>query len=208
MEAARSQIGDATVRHVLRERWAPGPLIGWAGMNPSDASAERTDPTWMRWRGFAMPWGYGGQIVINPVPFRSPSPDEAIARLKLIAAGRDESGKMDLAMNRAEVRKVAAEPVAWVIGWGDKGAAMDDAYRVHRAFIEALRDGGAQIFLTFGLTKNRNPKHVLARGTSRIPDDAPLFDYFHTTKSIGRTLFSHASGFKAAECDPGKVETK
>lgn len=188
--SVREQIGDDVVRRMLRERWAPGPLIGWLGMNPSDASEERTDPTWMRWRGFATRWGFGGQIVCNPVPFRSASPDDAISLLRAIGTAPMGSimftnGMAELMENFAAIKAVAAEPKAWVLGWGDKGAAMNDAVRVHKHTINALREGGATTFLTFGLTKGGNPKHVLARGTSRIPDDAPVFHIHPESRKLG-----------------------
>lgn len=184
----RSQEGDHEFRYVLRERWREGPLIGWVGMNPSDADDKRTDPTWMRWRGFAERWGFGGQIVVNPVPRRSSSPEAAIQWLNGIAQG--VSDKSPLSINREHVRRVASECTAWVIGWGDKGAAMDEAYRVHRDFLDALRGGAIGVpFLAFGLTKGRNPKHVLARGTSRIPDDAPVFEIEPIRRKLSATAF-------------------
>jgi hypothetical protein len=189
----RVQVGDERVRNVLRERWGPGPLIGWLGMNPSDASEERTDPTWMRWRGFAERWGFGGQIVCNPVPFRSANPDDAIEQLRFLANARMGTwwfaeGAQAMQHNYTCMKAIADEPVAWVCGWGDKGAAMNEVVRVHRPTIKALRDGGATLFLTFGLTKSGNPKHVLARGTSRIPDDAGLYMFHPESRKLGSTF--------------------
>ncbi len=167
----RSQEGDHEFRYVLQERWADRPLIGWVGMNPSDADNKRTDPTWMRWRGFAERWGFGGQIAINPVPRRASSPDAAIQWLNGIAQGVTDSSP--LVINRDHVRRVAKEPVAWIIGWGDGGAAMNDAYRVHHDFIDALVAGKPGVWmLAFDLTKSGNPKHVLAC-ENRRSDEVP-----------------------------------
>lgn len=201
----RSQDGDAEFRYVLRERWGDGPLIGWVGMNPSDADDKRTDPTWMRWRGFAERWGYGGQIVVNPVPRRSSSPEAAIQWLNGIAQG--VSDKSPLVLNREHVHRVASECAAWVIGWGDKGAAMNEAYRVHRDFIDALRGGCIGIpFLTFALTASGNPKHVLARGTSRIPDNAPVFEYEPLRKRVSKTPFEHRSATDQSRQDVKRID--
>lgn len=195
-EMGRWEVGAADVRMILGERWAPGPLIGWAGMNPSYAGAERTDPTWMAWRSFAMAWGAGGQIVVNPHPGRNSDPTAAIAQLVAMRAGRAQGIAVALEQNLAAVRTVADEPVAWVIGWGDKGAAMNDAVRIHTPFMEALNSGGRRI-LAFGVTANGNPKHVLARGKSRIPADAGLFEFNYVSRRLGapvepRSLFAGA----------------
>lgn len=186
----REEVAAEGVRFVLSERWRPGPVIGWVGMNPSDASAERTDPTWLRWRAFATRWGFGGQIVVNPVPFRSATPADAIKRLQRVAAGREELGGQFLRTNLIEIDKAAAEPVAWVVGWGDKGAAMDKARKVLTRTVGALDTGCAVagrslVLLAFGLTAGGNPIHVLARGKARLSDGAPVFRYMPTLKRLG-----------------------
>lgn len=178
--------GNAESRFLLFERWADGPLIGWLGMNPSSADTDRTDPTWSRWRGFAQRWGYGGQVVCNPVPYRSADPAEAIALCRRIALGQADGAAMDANLSRLQA--VAALPDLWVIGWGDKGAAMNHELRSHRRALAALLDGGARRFAIFGLTKAGNPIHVLARGKGRLPDDAPLFAFDPTVQRMGARL--------------------
>lgn len=187
--AARWQEGDDEFRWVLSERWAEGPMIGYVGMNPSDASDKKTDPTWMRWRGFSQRWGFGGQYAMNPVPKRSSSPEDAMSWLGCVRSGAINRSAID--RNIEFAHRYGRECAAWVIGWGDKGKAMDAIYRVHRDFLYALRADALGVpFLAFGLTASGNPKHVLARGTSRIPDDAPVFEYEHNRGRLAKAPFA------------------
>lgn len=180
----RRELGAATYRFLLAERWAPGPMIGFLGMNPSDASLERTDPTWLRGDGFARRWGFAGQAWANPVPLRSPDPDAAITSLRAHANGQaDLTDLFD--ENRDILARYATRAAAWVVGWGDKGAAMNDVVRCHAKTLEALRAGGARCFLAFGLTNSGNPKHILARGKARIPDDAQPHYFDPISRRLG-----------------------
>lgn len=178
--------GNAETRCILFERWSAAPVIGWLGMNPSFADTDRTDPTWLRWRGFAQRWGYGGQMVCNPVPYRSADPTAAVALLREISLGRADGRMMEENLRR--LKEVASLPDLWVVGWGDKGAAMNREVSCHWETLAALRDNGAQGFGVFGMTKSGNPIHVLARGKRRLADDAPVFAYFPLTNRFGARL--------------------
>jgi len=186
--------GDAEARFVLFERWSAAPVIGWLGMNPSHADADRTDPTWLRWRGFAQRWGYGGQLVCNPVPYRSADPGEAVERLRQISSGRLTGEALE--RNYARLKTVAALPDLWIVGWGDKGAVMNREHRCHRRTLATLKDHGGQGFGVFGLTKSGNPIHVLARGKGRLADDAPVFGFDPITRRLGERLL-HPVDFAA-----------
>lgn len=173
----RFEIGDERARFVLAERWGPGPMVGWVGMNPSKAGEAATDPTWMRWRGFAQRWGAGGQIAVNPVPMRNPDPDVALAQLREMVNGRDPWAADQMAANLRHLADWGPKAAVWVVGWGDKGAQMNGVARCHRAALEALKGGGDPAFLSFGLTASKNPIHALSRGKGRLADDAPLYTF-------------------------------
>lgn len=178
-------VDDPAVRFVLGERWSVGPMVGFAGMNPSTAGLAATDPSWSRWRGFAQRWGAGGMLVVNPVPLRSPDPDAAIAILREMVNGRASWAAEHMAANLAHLSKYGDKACAWVIGWGDKGAAMNAVARCHRNALEALKGGSDAPFLSFGLTASGNPIHVLARGKGRLPDDAPLYEFHPNWRGPG-----------------------
>jgi hypothetical protein len=181
----RRQLGGDRHRFLIAERWSDGPILGFLGMNPSDASDERPDPTWSRGRAFAQRWGFGGQLWGNPVPLRSPTPGLVIERLRDIVNGRDAGGLALMEQNLMQLAEVAATPRAWIIGWGDKGAEMNDVYRCHLKTVATLKLGGARALLAFGLTASGNPTHLLARGKSRIPDDATPRHFDPITRRLG-----------------------
>lgn len=62
-------------RYSLWRRWNnEAPKITFVLLNPSQADAERDDPTLRRCIGFAKDWGYGSLEVVNLFAFRSPTP--------------------------------------------------------------------------------------------------------------------------------------
>lgn len=184
----RCQIGGVDHRFVLAERWSNAPLIGFLGMNPSDASDAKPDPTWSRGGKFARAWGFGGQVWMNPVCLRSPSPELALERLRRIVSGKDAAGLALMEENFRMLSRHAAAVAGWVVGWGDKGAAMNEVFRCHGRAVTALRVGGATRFFAFGVTAGGNPKHLLARGASRIPDDAALREFHPEGRRLGPPL--------------------
>lgn len=179
---SRFEIGDKHHRHILVERWAEGPLIGYAGMNPSYAGAERSDPTFTRFNGFARRWGFAGSIWVNLVPFRSSQPKDAMQILRRIDQGLDWSARDQLQESLRHVERHAPQAEVWVCGWGAGGEAMQAIFpMLAHHLAEAIEDGRPQewpaVFLSFGLTAGKAPKHVLARGLHRIPDDAPVYRF-------------------------------
>lgn len=60
----------------LRRWWVEEPLrwVAWLLQNPSDAGADRNDPTIFRIIHFSRAWGYDGAIVVNLWPFIASRP--------------------------------------------------------------------------------------------------------------------------------------
>lgn len=189
----RAEIAADGVRFVLSERWGRGPMLGCIGMNPSHAGEDRTDMTWLRWRGFAVRWGFGGQIALNPNPARSPSPQDGLDWLARARDG-DEICQAHLARNGLLAVEHAQEPVLWLCAWGDGGARMNAVVPVVDDLLYSLRLGGAATFIAFGLTLSGNPIHVSARGKARLKDDAIPYRFDPDTRVLGDSWRAPSEG--------------
>jgi hypothetical protein len=145
------------------DRETPPMLV--IGHNPSTADAHKDDPTVRRWRHFADAWGHGGVIAVNLYPYRTHDPR--------VCAGwcRGERAEWSPEVTHAMVRnyevilKNANRCTRVVLCWGDLSARED----VPAEVIGALRERG-WVLWCFGLTASGNPKHIMARGRSRVPD--------------------------------------
>lgn len=182
----RFEIGDEHCRFILIERWGDAPLLGYVGMNPSYAGAQRTDPSFTRFNGFARRWGFGGTIWGNLVPYRSAQPKDALKLLRDALDGRDYWARDQLWANQTHLERHAGKAQHWVCGWGAGGGAMEALNpSLISTVIESIEQGLPTTFLAFGLTAGRDPKHVLARGAHRIPDDAPVYRFDPFMWSLG-----------------------
>lgn len=143
-------------RYTLTRRWGRGPWATFVMLNPSTADATENDPTIRRCMAFAGAWGMGGLSVVNLYALRSTDPaglwrvDDPVGPendtiLRRLAAGALHDGR----------------PV--VAAWG-ANARQD---RVD----EVLALPGMDQLQCLGVTKAGAPKHPLARGRHRIPDD-------------------------------------
>jgi len=174
MDASWSAISGARseFRWHLGRRWDDRPLMLVVGHNPSTADSEREDPTTRRWAHFARAWGHGGYIAVNLYPYRATDVD----RLYHWRDGYMESSEVDvgIAMSRnLDVVHEMAERCERVVAcWGD--LAREPGWV--DAIVRRLRSARPNLHC-FGYTKGGAPKHVMARGKSRVPDDAQPIPY-------------------------------
>jgi hypothetical protein len=147
-------------RYDLQRWWVDGsqPLCV-VMVNPSMADADIDDPTILRLMGFARRWGYGGLIVRNLFALRSPSPD-------VLDAAEDPVGPENDFKLSALLRNCVHFGLPVLAAWGANGARM----RRDEAFIMQAREARVPL-ICLGLTKDGHPKHPLARGQHRVPDD-------------------------------------
>lgn len=148
-------------RYRLWRKWAASermPVL-WVMLNPSTADANVDDPTIKRCMAFSQRWGYGAMWVGNLFAYRSTDPD---AMLKL---HRDEAQGPD---NRKHLYAMASQSALTVAAWGNPGAGGvgDDG--------DYTSPGG---LWCIGTTNSGAPKHPLARGKHRVPDDAHLEEW-------------------------------
>jgi hypothetical protein len=166
--AAQDMTGDAvisdngTYRYALSRHWSPGPAMPWLCLNPSKADASINDPSVLRMCGFARRDGYGGIILLNAYALRATDPVELSLHPDPVGPDND----MWIAGVAAGIRDGAVR-APFVVAWGANPMA---AARVPRV-MELL--AGIPV-VCLGTTRDGSPKHPLARGRERVPDDAPL----------------------------------
>lgn len=150
---------DGPLRYLLTRQWSEdGRWIVWCLLNPSTADAEKNDPTLHRMMAFSRGWGFCGLRVVNLFAHMSPSPDELLRCAEPV--GRDNDEWIATALRDASLV---------VVGWGDAKAVRKWPKRVDHVLGFIHKTGSQPMHL--GLTKSGAPKHPLARGLHRIPDD-------------------------------------
>lgn len=152
---------DGRFRYRLQRDWrAELGRVVWIMLNPSTADAERDDPTLRRCIAFTRAWGYGALTVVNLYPLRSPHPRDLRTWLR-------EGGGFEVVRNLEHHVVPAARGGDLVIAaWGAAGGNLSWP----RLAGETLTARGIALH-HLGLTAGGYPKHPLARGHHRIPDD-------------------------------------
>jgi hypothetical protein len=146
-----------THRYLLARSWPPQlPTLTWVMLNPSTADAFADDPTIRRCVAFARRDGYGGIKVVNLFALRAAHPADLRVSPDPVGAAND--------------RILAAHACGTVVAaWGAGGALNGRGAEVAASLVSA-----SVALVCLGVTKDGHPKHPLARGRERVPDDAPL----------------------------------
>ena len=140
-------------------------VLTWIMLNPSTATAVDNDPTIKRVEKFTENLGYDVAVVVNIYPYRSPKPSD-LNKFK-------ESDEFSTAMkkNARWINRAMSISDQIIAAWGTNGGEFADKS------VDALGQGSGRIIGCLGLTLDGCPKHPLARGKHRIPDDAKLIQY-------------------------------
>lgn len=180
----RSAMIDGDCRFDLRRQWGSGPCIAWCGLNPSTADGTSDDPTMWREMAFSRLWGYGSLIKVNLYPFRSPHP--AALRNWLLRSAPAEAAAVEDAIerNHREVAAALRECDFYMAAWGNAAVAEADLkefldradYAVLSAEdLDRLDDPAFTVpqiaWHCLGINQDGSPKHTIARGRHRVPDD-------------------------------------
>jgi hypothetical protein len=153
-------------RWMLSRAWAGGHQLCWIMLNPSTADDTVDDPTICRVIHFTKLWGNDGFTVVNLYPFRSPHPSEC---RKWADRGPDWSVRDALMNNASVVAENAKKAHMIVAAWGTNAWDSDWIEGIVEDIIGDEEPWPAIYCL--GMTKNGSPKHPLARGKHRVPDD-------------------------------------
>lgn len=163
-DARLSKCGD--LRWSLRRWWRTDTRVCWVMLNPSTADAEHDDPTLKRCIHFSRLWGYGGLVVVNLYPYRSPTPAKCRQWANWEQAGPDWWVRDQLMWNEEEIILACQSSDLIVAAWGSQPWAMDWSEHVR----ELIQQKIERPIHCLGTTANGSPKHPMARGVHRVPD--------------------------------------
>ena len=126
-------------------------------LNPSDADENIDDRTVIRCGQFADRWGYGGIVVGNLFAYRSPNPGALLHHHDPVGPDNDY-----------HLRRLAKECETVIVAWGNSPGNFP-RFQERQAVLKELLKGRMQCL---GTNQSGTPKHPLALGQHRIPDDA------------------------------------
>ena len=147
-------------RYRLSRVWDDSlPRIVWCMLNPSTASAFRSDPTIIRVIKFSRRWGYGAAEVVNLFALRSPSPTSLRRAPDPVGPGND-----------AAVTDAVTAGQVVVAAWGNGGSVVNPLIGTPRSDeIGALLDRRAVEVHCLRLTKSLQPGHPLYVHSGTVP---------------------------------------
>lgn len=150
-------------RFRLDRCWEIGrPWATFLMLNPSTADAEVDDPTIRRCIAFCRSWGLGGLTVVNLYPYRSSDPRACREWAGRAGGNRSASQALESNLRCIQVAGGAVSRI-FIAAWG--AGAWD------RDHVRLAADLVAAPILCLGETREGAPKHPLARGRHRIPDE-------------------------------------
>lgn len=156
---------DGRYRWTLQRKWGDGGRICWIMLNPSTADATVDDPTIKRCMKFSHRWGYGSLVVVNLFPFRSSHPNDCRNWAEWERNGPDWYARDTIHHNEGVVQNVVELCDFVIAAWGQADWAQNEGYRI----LDELPPDTKLYCL--GTSADGSPKHPLARGKHRIPDD-------------------------------------
>ena len=161
------------IRWTLSRTWddaLPTALV--IGNNPSNAGADKNDPTVLRWNHFFRAWGFGGYTAVNKYPWISADPRECWERAEGAIKGPAWGDRDDLFfVNLPLVVSNAKTADQVFVCWGK--ARNDDDHLFTEHLIEEIQTGEEPWpdLWCFGKNGDGSPRHPMSRGKSRVPDD-------------------------------------
>lgn len=173
-------MGDVTIhgsaefsdcgKHRLRldRWWGDGPRALVCMANPSEAGADRNDPTIHRLN--TLLWTRcAGYTVVNWETYIASSPAD-LYRYRDLAWRDDHAYPARRDANIARIAACAKDAPLHIVAWGNLVPQVPQTTHVLMAMsLDITVDLHA-----FGLTKDGSPKHPMARGHHRIANDAEL----------------------------------
>ncbi len=164
---------EGEYRYSLTRRWAEGPTLVSIMINPSVADGKKDDPTLLRNIHFANAWHFGGLEIVNPFA-RISSKQNAIFNGSL-SLSELIGPKNDLAIEAA-----LARGSMFLCAWGNppsKCPAILDRIRSVESRIMWAARARPVPSVCLGRTMHGYPKHPLARGVHRVPDNQRPIEY-------------------------------
>lgn len=171
-------------RWTLTRRWDDRPILTVVMFNPSTADGLEDDPTIKTLcKRASRTWGFGGIAVVNIIPLRSPQPRDAIAFL-------EQGQSWAIERNEQVITEAVKQAGAVLVAWGAlAGLSLEaEGYLTHlQEEIEAAAEAADIPMYCMGRTGDGMPKHPMARGKHRVPEDAPLVPWRMTVAQFARS---------------------
>jgi hypothetical protein len=143
-------------RNSLTRTWDEAlPVLPVVMVNPSKADHQVNDPTVLRLVAFARRWGYGGILIENLNEYRSSHPFELETAADPVGPETDR-----------HLRALVERGGEILVAWGNNGTFRDR----DKSFLQMARAAGTRL-ICLGTTGAGHPKHPLARGKYRVPED-------------------------------------
>jgi hypothetical protein len=167
---------EGTCRFTLERAWWSGKRIGIVGCNPSRADAEKDDPTMLREMAFAWGWGFGSLVKLNVYPVIASTIDELRRwpgyRIDFGRQREEPEGRAWIENGIASARALAGCSALWA-AWG-RDVDPNDLALWLKGLQELMGLAEPVRWHCLGTNADGSPRHTLARGRHRIPDDASL----------------------------------
>lgn len=178
-----------TYRWTLWREWGSeasspdaGLILPWIMLNPSTADGALDDPTLRRIIGFSWRWGFDGVLVVNLYPFRSSKP-AALREWLRWDERQDLDARDAIHQNRNRIAALLTPYDAAMAAWGSPAGSLGyEAELGAEGLLDAINNPESvhppttrkrviELFC-LGITGAGDPKHPMARGRHRVPDDA------------------------------------
>lgn len=153
---------DECYRWELRRWWSTGPYVCWVMLNPSTADASADDPSLRRIIAFSRAWGFGGLVLVNLFPFRSPDPGQCKAWMETPTACGVVFRNME------KIWQVSADAGLMMAAWGAAPWAAATGEAVSRMIKQSKKHDA---IFCLGRTADGSPKHPLARGHHHVTNN-------------------------------------
>lgn len=135
------------------------PRVVWCMLNPSTASAFRSDPTVSRVISFSRRWGYGAAEVVNLFALRSSSPSKLVLSADPVGSAND-----------AAVSDAVAAADLVVAAWGNHGSLVNPKTGIPRSKeVRDLLDRCEVQVHRLCMTKELQPGHPLYIRSDTVP---------------------------------------
>lgn len=160
-------------RFTLTRTWDDRQKLLVCMFNPSSADHTVDDPTITLLCHIAAHNGYGGIVVVNGIPLRSPKPAEAIDMVNTWDKRQAWDERDALQRNLAEIQKQVERSGAVLIAWGALADRCPDWFDFVLEQIGEVLPEHAPLYC-LGKTTMGYPKHPLARGKHKVHRDEKL----------------------------------
>lgn len=181
--AVFEQINGWKLRLRLDRWWDDRPRALVCMANPSYAGVDKNDPTINRLFDLCWPLGVGGFTVVNWEPYIATDPKDLHAWRWNAADQSPADYDRVRKMNLHRMRELARHAPIRIIAWG----TIVPQVPLTTAIMAAMSIDFQHDLFAFDLTKDGSPKHPMARGLHRIPNDAKPVIFRRARTGAGQT---------------------